>query len=803
MSELKEIKVNEGIIGMISDTLDHNMVWGKEGISPLKFFREGQQTYLSTCPNPEHDSPRPSFLMRKGWNTGKCQRCGYTISWLEFIMDKLGVGKLSSGSDFWKALGILAEKAGYSIDISNIDLGLEKTIINQWRQEILRDQLAILFKKEFQERDSSRARTVREYFEKNAISSRTFSVMPFGYYPSQVEVKDYLLSKGFTEKIIEQAQVLFKDFEEGYNLIYIYNSRRGNVSGFKAFNPDEPDSWKFFPTFTPELQKEAMLGFELSCGAIQNEKTVMLVEDELDCFILQHEIFKNTKNFEDIICFPDMNIVDKSSFEMLKELGCKIIYFLFPTKKESTEKLKKCLDALIGLDLESFVISVGKDIDSLRDIIAMSGTEALIQLVHNRSKSVTSGNWLGGYLLSNHNLKDESQFKQARKVAVAYSLQLNPTDSKDFLYFVGEALDWDPHFWSTYVEQFQRDLSKKSLQEEIKKLTEQLDLKKKDDMEIGFSWAADFEEAGATVSTISEEEIQRAFYDPGELVSFYEGRKKGIPIGLTALDKNMDLLKNQFIVISGRSSSGKTSLALHFVKQILKKSKELVIFITYDDSRLEIFNKLLSNFSEIPYHMIIRKQLEDFAGYYDKYLSAIEEFTEFRDQFVVIQEPVHRRYTVSDISEICATIRGNVPIGLIVIDPLQMVSWDQSTSVSNDTEMGEIAKELKRLSMQVECPIIGTLNSEFTLSGRGGEKLIEAEIPELPWSVKQHCSVILGLSRISLQHRGESEKIYIDKKQTTEKVQIYWLKNVYGELPTEPLTIGFIPEFHKFIELED
>ena len=137
--------------------------------------------------------------------------------------------------------------------------------------------------------------------------------------------------------------MLSKDFEEGYNLIYIYNDRRGNVSGFKAVNPDEPNSRKFFPGFSPDLQSKAMLGFELSCGTIQSEKTVTLVEDDLECFILQHEIYKNTKNFEDIICFPDLKVLDKSSFEMLRDIGCHTIYFLFSTKKESSESYRELI----------------------------------------------------------------------------------------------------------------------------------------------------------------------------------------------------------------------------------------------------------------------------------------------------------------------------------------------------------------------------------------------------------------------------------------------------------------------------
>jgi hypothetical protein len=803
MVDLKEIKITEDIIGTISDALDHKQIWGKEGISPLKFFREGQNTYLSACPNPEHESPRPTFLMRKGWNTGRCQRCGYSISWLEFIMNKLGVGILSKGSEFWKAVTILAEKAGYMIDASQVSPDLENRIIFAWRQEILRNHLAFLFKKEFQQRDSVRARTVREYVEKNGILSRTFSVMPFGYYPSQIEVKDYLLSKGFTELLISESQVLSRDFEEGYNLIYIYNDKRGNVMGFKGVNPDEPDAWKFFQSFTPEMQSKAILGYELSCGAIQAEKTATLVEDDLECFILQHEMFKNTKNFDDIICFPNLENIDKKSFDILGEMGCKTIYFLFSGKRKSIETIKHCLDLLISTELESFIINIGKDIESIKDLIAISGSEHVIQLIQNRTKTITAGNWLGAYILGQYDLKDELMFQEARKVASTYSLELNPSDSKDFVYHVAEQLGWDPHFWSTYIEQYDKQDIKLSLDDEVKKLIEQLELKKKDDIEIGFSWVADFEEMGATVTTISEEEIQRAFYDPSELLNFYEGRQKGVKIGLSGLDKNMDLLKNQFIVLSGRSSSGKTSLALHLVKQILQNSKETVVVIAYEDSRLEIFNRLLSSFSEIPYHMIMRKHLEDFGGQYDKYLRAVDEFTEYRDQLVVIEEPFHRRYTASDISEICTTIKSNIPIGLVVIDPLQMVSWDQGTSVSNNIQLGEIAKELKRLSYQIECPVVGTLDSEFTSTGKESELIIEAEIPDVPWSVKQHCSVILGLSRLSLQHRGENEKIYVDKKNRIEKVHIYWLKNTYGNLPSEPSVLGFIPEYHKLVDIED
>ena len=92
------------LIDKIYKTLSHQVIWGPDGIMPLKKFKANSGGFTASCPNPAHEDNNPSFLMKEGLPTGKCQSCGYSLRWFDAIALSLGHKTTVKGKDYWKVI---------------------------------------------------------------------------------------------------------------------------------------------------------------------------------------------------------------------------------------------------------------------------------------------------------------------------------------------------------------------------------------------------------------------------------------------------------------------------------------------------------------------------------------------------------------------------------------------------------------------------------------------------------------------------------------------------------------------------
>jgi hypothetical protein len=71
------------LLEKIYNNLNHEKIWGSDGLPPLNNFKSNSGGYTACCPNPEHPEKKPSFLMKEGIPAGKCQSCRYHLTWFD------------------------------------------------------------------------------------------------------------------------------------------------------------------------------------------------------------------------------------------------------------------------------------------------------------------------------------------------------------------------------------------------------------------------------------------------------------------------------------------------------------------------------------------------------------------------------------------------------------------------------------------------------------------------------------------------------------------------------------------------
>ena len=186
------------------------------------------------CPNPAHPEKKPSFLMKEGIPAGKCQSCGYHLTWFDAVAIHSGhKDRRVTGRDFWQVLNNLSALNGGL----QIDFPPEEKEYYEHQHEIqdLKNKLPGYLHSQLLE--SSWAETTRTYLEQRGIPLKYLSRFPMiGFYPSIEDIEQYLLSEGFSSEIIQESNVLQKCFQNCC-LIFTYKDEIGNTLGFKGRKP--------------------------------------------------------------------------------------------------------------------------------------------------------------------------------------------------------------------------------------------------------------------------------------------------------------------------------------------------------------------------------------------------------------------------------------------------------------------------------------------------------------------------------------------------------------------------------------
>ncbi|MBN2209623.1 MAG: hypothetical protein JW759_10060 [Candidatus Coatesbacteria bacterium] len=774
------------------ENLSHEKVWGAEGIAPLKRFKEGETAYITMCPNPKHTGARQSFMLPKAWPGGSCRMCGHRSNWLTTAVKK-------AGGSFQGGVALLASTAGVDVSALGIADSDWREMEVTWKKLTVFGALSYFFSKVLQRSEAPGAKAAKAYFKEAGITERALMAFPVGYYPSSNEVRQYLEKSDVRKDFIEAAGVFSDTLQSNYPFLFGFSDAQGNVTGFMGTEPGNPNKRMPLPGFTEDLQNMSLFGIEEATPMITSERSVWMASPEIDTISIQHESNKTFKIFKQMVSLGVGLKPAKPKLAALRKLGAEHIIFSTPMTPEGRKLTTDFAGIICELGIKGDVLPLPEGISSLRHLIAERGYDYFDKSMVSHSGIYSIGRWLGKELVNRYDLSDEAGAAKAKEAAARASLELAAEDAKEFVYEIGDRLKWDPHFWCIVLEQCgKKDLAEVS-EQQVRDVLSQLETKRKDDLEMGFSWSVtteDLEEV--TVVTVSEDELMHSFYNPRDVLEQYESSRKGLSTGLDALDDCVGLRPGEMTMVCGLPGSGKTTFCVNLISHILHNDDEAVLFFTLENTRMTVFNMLISNTFEIPFNQILEKRLEVGESMYQKYLTAVEEFTRYRDKLVVIEEPFHTRYAASDIQEICQMMSGNVPIGLIVVDSLGMLSWDKTTPIENETQLGYVARELLDTAKRVNAPLVVT-NTPWVEHIRieGGDL---AETPlSVSLRVEPYASTILNLHYHPYSATGELGA----SRHAVDRLLVSVQKNSMGKKPVAHLEFGVDATLRKLINLNE
>ena len=254
----------------------------------------------------------------------------------------------------------------------------------------------------------------------------------------------------------------------------------------------------------------------------------------------------------------------------------------------------------------------------------------------------------------------------------------------------------------------------------------------------------------------------------------------GIPTGFTDLDNlTSGFQKSDLIVIAGRPSMGKTSLAMNIAESAVLDSKVATAVFSMEMPGQQLAMRMLSSLGRVNAHRVRTGQLsnEDWPRLTSG-LSLLNEAPLFIDDTAALT-PLELR------SRARRLMREENNLGLIVVDYLQLMQSSESTE-NRAIEVANITRSLKVLAKELNVPVVVLSQLNRGLEQRPNKRPVMSDLRE-SGAIEQDADVILFIYRDEVYNEDSSDK-------GTAEVIVGKQRNG----PTGTVRLTFLGEFTRF-----
>lgn len=222
-----------------------------------------------------------------------------------------------------------------------------------------------------------------------------------------------------------------------------------------------------------------------------------------------------------------------------------------------------------------------------------------------------------------------------------------------------------------------------------------------------------------------------------EVLAKNGGEITGVPSGFIDLDKKTTgFHANELIIIAGRPGMGKSSLATNMATYMaINKNKSVALF-NLEMGGVQIVNRMLSSVGQIDSQKLRTGRMDHTD--WKKYNETLTLLADTK--FYIDDTP---GITVSEIRSKCRRLK-NSDKGLdcIIIDYLQLISSSSKYAGQRTNEVSEISRDLKKLAMELEVPVIALAQLSRGVEAREDKRPLMSDLKE-SGSIEQDADIVM------------------------------------------------------------
>jgi replicative DNA helicase len=273
------------------------------------------------------------------------------------------------------------------------------------------------------------------------------------------------------------------------------------------------------------------------------------------------------------------------------------------------------------------------------------------------------------------------------------------------------------------------------------------------------------------------------FYEQLEAIGRRGYGISGAPTGIRSLDAaTTGLHPENLIVIAARPAMGKSALSMCMAQAVAKTRRDVVVF-SLEMSRVALFQRMVCEAARIDSTKIRRGDLSQVDM--DRLTAATQQLAKLPISIVS-----NTTVTVDDIRARCHAIHARNPLGVVVVDYLQLIKPVPGRSESRERDVAEMSRALKNLASELSVPVVLLSQLNRKCEERADKRPMLSDLRD-SGAIEQDADVVMFIYR---------DHVY-DQKADERAAEIIIAKQREGQ--DGPVCVGFDRTHTRFYDLAD
>lgn len=258
----------------------------------------------------------------------------------------------------------------------------------------------------------------------------------------------------------------------------------------------------------------------------------------------------------------------------------------------------------------------------------------------------------------------------------------------------------------------------------------------------------------------------------------------GLATGLSDLDElTTGLQPADLVIIAGRPSMGKTTLAMNIAEHVAIKAGKPVLVFSMEMPADALAMRMMSSLGRLDQHRLRTGKLDD--NDWPRVTSAVHMLSEaplFIDDTPALS-PAEMRARARRL------VKEHGPLGLIVVDYLQLMRVTNTKLDNRTAEISEISRSLKTLSKELNVPVIALSQLNRSLEQRQDKRPMMSDLRE-SGAIEQDADLICFIYR---------DEVYNEDSPDKGCAEIIIAKQRNG--PIGRVRVAFLGQYTRFEDL--
>jgi replicative DNA helicase len=283
---------------------------------------------------------------------------------------------------------------------------------------------------------------------------------------------------------------------------------------------------------------------------------------------------------------------------------------------------------------------------------------------------------------------------------------------------------------------------------------------------------------------ISIESILTDSFDRMEELHRNKGALRGVRTGYRDLDNmTAGLQRSDLIILAARPAMGKTTLVTNLAYNVATIAKQPVLFFSLEMSKEQLVDRMLADASGVDAWNIRTGNLSD-----DDFSKLSEAMGEMSEAPIYIDDTPG--VSVLEMRTKARRAAHEQPLGLIIVDYLQLMQGSGRDNGNRVQEVSEISRGLKLLARELNVPVIALSQLSRSVENRSPQVPQLADLRE-SGSIEQDADIVMFIYR---------EAYYNPETERENITDLIIAKHRNG--PVGKVELYFHPERLRFMSLD-